>query len=721
MNLSNLNIVVSTTFMGDLLKSSLTFWADQFNLPLNLTFTGINSVFPQLLSPDSEIRQNTGINILLIRFDDWCRVEDGFETDQNLSSSLEQKFQQNINEFVATLKEVTSLSSATFIIGICPSMLENLSIDMLSLENQLLTALQGLTNVYTIDSSEVTTLYPITNFYDAYTDQIGHIPYTQLYFDLLGTHLMRKVYALLVKPYKVIVLDADGTLWKGVLGEDGANGVAVTAPYKALQDFMLKQKDAGMLLCLCTKNNESDILSHFDSLPNMSLKLSDFVALQINWNRKSQNLKALANTLNLSLESFIFIDDNPAECMEVNLSTPEVLTFTLPESSENIPTFLNHIWAFDHLTITTEDQKRNEFYKQDLARKQEAATASSMATFIENLGLELDIHPLLQEDAQRSYELMLRVNQFNFTSKRLTKSEFNLLQNDPSSHIITLKASDRFGQYGLVGQMFYHTDDATLILDNMMLSCRALNKGIEYTMLKELGDIAVNAHLSDVKIHFIQGEKNLPAYQFITKIGQCYMTGEAPDLYFCFPTEFLQNLNYKTYINDIASITPSNEPDTHVQAASSDTFNIEHMALIKAIPIELYTPSQIHTQIMETTRQVSQERPPYIAPTNEFEEGIVSIWEEILETSPIGINDNLFVLGGESIKAIQILSRIREKFNVELPLTVLFEDELTVNSLAKATQDCILNSFDEDMLASELAAIEDLSDEELEALLNAEE
>ena len=160
-------------------------------------------------------------------------------------------------------------------------------------------------------------LYPVPDYYDPHGDELGHIPYTPAFYAALGTAVARKIHALRRAPYKAIVLDCDGTLWDGVCGEDGPEGVSLDPPRRFLQEFMLAQRDAGMLLCLSSKNNEQDVLETFRANPRMPLQPEHFVARRINWEPKSAHLVSLAGELNLGLDSFIFVDDNPTECAEL--------------------------------------------------------------------------------------------------------------------------------------------------------------------------------------------------------------------------------------------------------------------------------------------------------------------------------------------------------------------------------------------------------------------
>ena len=160
----------------------------------------------------------------------------------------------------------------------------------------------------------------------------------------IGTTLFRALVSSNSQPLKVIVLDCDNTLWQGVCAEDGVLGISVTEGHRHLQEFAVEQMKSGMLICLCSKNNEKDVFQIFEQRKEMLLKREHFISWRLNWNQKSDNLKALAQELNLGLESFLLIDDNPVECAEVRINCPEVLTLQLPQKSETIPSFLNGIW-----------------------------------------------------------------------------------------------------------------------------------------------------------------------------------------------------------------------------------------------------------------------------------------------------------------------------------------------------------------------------------------
>ena len=179
--------------------------------------------------------------------------------------------------------------------------------------------------------------------------------------------MARKIHVLTSSPYKVIVLDCDNTIWSGVVGEDGVDGIEISEEWRQMQQRMVELSEKGFLLCLCSKNEESDVLEVFDKRTEMVLKRDRLVSWRINWQRKSENIKSLAQELKLGLDSFIFLDDNPIECAEVRSACPEVLVLEFPKA-ERITRFLGHVWPFDRLSITSEDQQRTLMYQQEIER-----------------------------------------------------------------------------------------------------------------------------------------------------------------------------------------------------------------------------------------------------------------------------------------------------------------------------------------------------------------
>ncbi len=348
--------------------------------------------------------------------------------------------------------------------------------------------------------------------------------------------LARKIFVLQTPARKVIVLDCDNTLWKGVCGESGPFGIELDAPHLALQQFMLAQHAAGQLLCLCSKNSEADVENVFTHRPEMPLKREHIIARRINWQSKSENLISLASELHLGLDSFIFVDDNPLECAEVQANCPDVLTLQLPEKTERIPRFLQHAWPFDYLKITATDRQRTELYRENLQREQAREKASTFEDFLATLELKIQVAEMRLNQLERVAELTQRTNQFNITTIRRTEREIEQLIQAKKLDIFTVEVRDRFGDYGLVGVFVFETQADTLLLDTFLLSCRVLGRGVEHQILKTLTGMAGERQLPTVTVPFRATSKNQPALDFLNKIGSDYrQPSQQYDWLFVFP------------------------------------------------------------------------------------------------------------------------------------------------------------------------------------------
>jgi FkbH-like protein len=278
-------------------------------------------------------------------------------------------------------------------------------------------------NVYTIDSSAVLTRYPVADYFDPHSRQIGHIPYTPAAYAAIGTTIFRTLVGLRSAPYKVIVLDCDNTLWQGVCGEDGPQGVTLTSGHRALHEFMLRQMKDGMVLCLASKNSEADVWAVFDQRDDLPLKREDLVSWRINWEAKSSNLRSLAAELNVGLDSVIFIDDNPVECAEVRAGCPEVLVLQLPAQSDRFQGFLDHVWALDRGTATLEDRRRTELLRGHVARERYRTEVPTLQEFIDGLRLQVECSEPAPEQLSGICLLTQGTTQCIFTTVRRSDSD----------------------------------------------------------------------------------------------------------------------------------------------------------------------------------------------------------------------------------------------------------------------------------------------------------
>jgi FkbH-like protein len=686
-------IVISATFTADAIEPPLAFWMRELGFDYSIRMAPYHQVFQLLLDPAGDLATNhDGVNVVLVRFEDWPHV------------SLE----HDVRQFAASLQAAAQAHSAALVVAICPPSPDFDAALHSRLEAQLADGTADANGIHPVLPREIDALYPVAQVHDPTGDKLGHIPYTPAYFTALASMLARKIHSLRRQPFKAIALDCDDTLWRGICGEDGPQGVVVDAPRRALQEFMRAQHAAGMLLCLCSKNNVADVLDTFRVHPEMELSLEHFTAWRINWQPKPANLAALAEELELALDSFILVDDNPRECREVEAAYPQVLSLALP-SDEEIPDFLRHVWAFDRLRVTEEDRARPAMYAQERERQKAEKGAASLEDFLRALDLEVRIASMSPKDLARVAQLTQRTNQMNFTTVRRSESDIQALLGSGKAECLAVHVSDRFGSYGLVGVVLFRTGADTIIIDTFLLSCRALGRGVEHRMIAELGRIARERGLGIVEARYVRSQRNQPALLFLESIGLQFQTVRGDALLFRFPADFAAAIRYEPAAA-LRNASPSAAPRAVLRR---DGIPYAHIAT------ELRTVKQIMARCAtEVSRGLRAA--PLVEPRSDLERQLCRIWADMLNIRPVGIQDNFFDLGGHSLLAVQLLSRLKQELGVELSLEVIYGADFTIQELAKAIELRELEMAGADRYAELLAEVESLTDEQVRELLAKE-
>ncbi len=679
------NIAIAGTFTTEPLADPLRYWIERLEIPAATEFAPYNQAFQQLLDPASLFNTNKrGLNVILVRFEDWCGAERDLKREPN-SNSLENA-KRNLHEFVAALKKASARNAVPHLVCICaPSTCSPIAGHELELETLLAAELDALAGVHILTSAELARLYPVPDYYDASGDELGHVPYTPQFFTALATGIARKFHTLNRPAYKVIVLDLDQTLWSGVCGEDGANGICLDEPRVVLQKFMRAQQEAGMLLCICSKNNEEDAYQVFEQRLDMPLRREHFAGWRLNWNPKSENLKSLAQELQLGLDSFIFIDDNPVECAEVQANCPEVLTLLLPDDPALIPQFLDHCWVFDHLKLTAEDRNRAEMYQQNQQREQLRSRSVSLDDFLAGLNLKIQIEPMSGEQLPRVAQLTQRTNQFNCTSFR--RSETDIRQLLDRSEVLTVSVSDRFGDYGLTGVIISYSKGNALNVETFLLSCRVLGRGVEHQMLARLGKIARQRNLEWVDFHFNPSPKNKPAFDFLQSLGEQFRQPLNGGYVFRFPAVFASEVVFRAPNNNSSA---TSNPEQAIRNMQHITLNAQHpranAPLYRRIALELNDPPKILANIESKTLIRQSGGTNYVPPRSKLEKQLCEIWQKHLHLDRVGVTDNFFEIGGHSLLAVRLFAEINHVTGKKLPLVTIFQSptiEQLANGLSK--------------------------------------
>lgn len=317
-------------------------------------------------------------------------------------------------------------------------------------------------------------------------------------YPFLARELAKYLYNLWVPRHKCIVLDLDNTLWGGVVGEDGIEGIELGLEgkgkgFRDWQLFLRELRATGVLLALNSKNNLNDAKEVFDKHPNSALKWDDFASIAVNWTDKSENLRAIAEELNLGLSSFVFVDDNPMECDRVRSELPEVTVMQADGPPEFWPDRLMDCAALEPMSLSSEDLQRNESYTAERSRKELQIQFSDFGQFLKSLDLELDVLQAKKTDLLRLSQLAGKTNQFNTTTIRYTQQELEERLKAEEHLIASLALRDKYGDYGTIGMIVLRDSLNHWHIENYLMSCRVLGRKVEETVIALLQKYTVQS------------------------------------------------------------------------------------------------------------------------------------------------------------------------------------------------------------------------------------
>lgn len=728
----NKRIVVNATFTAEPIEGHLRWWTREFKQPMAVQFGGYNQVFQQLISPSDQMERGDGCRVMLIRFEDF--IGSAEPNSVGVYDELERQFADLLRIVQAVDKPVP------YLFGIFPTAAyEGYSDSLVDYIRQIYErwkqALESIDQVFTVDFREAAQSYSVGEVFDPVADRAGHMPFSEEFYAVMGTMLARKVISMYTAPFKVIALDCDHTLWHGVCAEDGPLGVKLEAPHLLLQKWMLERAQEGQLLTLCSKNNEADVWAVFDQHPQMLLKKEHFAHWKINWLPKSNNLKEMAKELNLGVDSFVFIDDNPLECSEVMHNAPDVLTLRLPTEIRYLSNFLSHVWAWDRLSITDEDRMRTRLYAEERNRRIEKEQSSiSLDDFLHGLELKISIRTMDDTEITRAVQLTQRTNQFNLNGIRRTSEELQQLKRIDNSWCWVIEASDRFGDYGIVGVVIAASEREQLRVDNFLLSCRVLGRGIEDAVMAQLKHVAGLYGLREVRLEYRQTNKNDPFRAFLERIGwgAAERLGQRSLEKFCILAleEIAGNpgyvdvyfeTGYKTTSLGVNHTDSSSEaelqtasaldvvptaskgerqnteegwdPELHWMTTLEVQQHERHRSFLSAISYSR-ADRLITLEVEDISTKASMGRPqPSTTPKTVTELRLADLWVELLRSEVPGANDHFFEIGGNSLKAASLVSKIHQEFGVELTITDLFS-EPSLSGMAKLIDASDTSDFD---------------------------
>ena len=520
-----LKVAVLSTFTADTMAPFLGTALSDMALTASVHIGGFNQVLAECLMSNSATAQLQP-DVLVV----WSRLEDVWSgVDQPLVDPVASYVELLLGHVEAAIGAAAEWSST--LVFVLPALPELRPLGVGDAGNPLGVTAAGtaareaarqrlaeVPGVLVADAEEVIRALGSRQALDPRTLIIGRIPYTDQCIADVADRIARLIGLQRNGARKVVVVDADNTLWGGVVGEDGPDGIDLldSGPgeaFRAFQRWLVELTRAGTLVALASKNNEADVWEGF-ARREMVLKREHVAAWRINWEPKSDNIQALAHQLNLGLSSFVFIDDNPLEISEVESSHLDLRVLTMPDDPAYW-TRLAESGLLDRLVPTAEDLSRNGSYQAE-AHRSVVRAQMEPGEFLATLAVAVEVRVAEASDVGRLAQLVAKTNQFTLGGHRHSEPELAALVVRRPRDVLMVHAVDRFGDYGVVGAMVMERGTVATRLDTFVLSCRAMGRGVEDAMLASAVEFA-DHHDVGVIIHVT--DKNIPARQFFARHG----------------------------------------------------------------------------------------------------------------------------------------------------------------------------------------------------------
>jgi FkbH-like protein len=534
--LKPIKVALLSSFSTEFLHDSLVAFGFAAGLQIDIYQAGFGTFRQELLNPEGALHAAaTDVVILAVEADDWT-IDAGagfFDLTDNGLEAASNRFEKELTDLIAAFR---AHSNAPLLVhnlalpewrklGIFDPKAHNSHGLLLTRMNEALSRVaRAMIDVHIVDCAALVNRHGAQNWYDERMRLYARAPIANAMQPHLSREYVKFLAALTGLAKKCLVLDMDNTLWGGVVGEEGVDGIALgpTYPgnaYLEFQRFVLDLYRRGVIIAAASKNNPADVEEVFLRHPFMVLRKEHFADLQIHWEPKSQSLARIAKNLSIGLEHMVFVDDNAAECAEVRGALPMVHVVQLPPRPEGFVRSLQEAGLFETLALSEEDRRRGELYHRRAQAVAARSETMSVEDYYRSLEMELAIAPVNQASLHRTAQLTQKTSQFNVTTFRYSEAHVAGRMPDPNWLQRTVAVKDRFGDHGIVGVLVARTNGGEMDIDTLLLSCRVIGRAIETAMLAYLCDEARARGLPSVKARVIHTAKNMPARDLFERHG----------------------------------------------------------------------------------------------------------------------------------------------------------------------------------------------------------
>jgi len=455
------------------------------------------------------------------------------ELREEVAAHLESWATAALDRLPATLL-LTNFAAPTFpLAGVADTKAEYGETELfLDLNLDLLRRFKGQPRVRLVDAERLTARFGKERVVDRKMFYLARMEWSPAFLPVVAGELVREVTAVKGLTRKCLVLDLDNTLWGGVVGEEGAAGVKVghgDPEAEAFLDFQHRLKalqSQGVLLALCSKNNLADVVEVFETRPELPLQLADFAAREICWDPKHEGLRKIAAALNIGTDSLVFLDDNPAEVSLVAQMLPEVKAIVLPPDPAEYAGVLEKLTDFERPAVLAEDRGKTEQYRQNREREDFRLQAGAgggggdLGGYLASLRTELEIRRARRDDLERIHQLFHKTNQFNVTSHRYSLADIERCVTGHQCELWMARARDRFGDLGTIAVVLLKQDGRSLLVDSLLMSCRAMGRGIETALFNHIKTrLLEHRGLLEVRARYLPTARNKPVENLFESHG----------------------------------------------------------------------------------------------------------------------------------------------------------------------------------------------------------
>lgn len=534
----DLRVGLAATFTIDSLLPMLGAALLDSGFTPDLKLGEFNQPFQFCLDHVSQVGEDRDAIVLLWRIEDL--LAKSFKEFIFGNRSVIAAARDEIDEFVRALAQLRKDFGGTLIVSL-PPFPAGTAVDLLDLDNAANAGLfhRSVVSYFAervLDAGQIRLLdldalqrdFGARASFDPRKWSLYKQPYTEAFLWQMGQLIGRIIRAGKVAPKKCVVLDCDNTLWGGIVGEDGLGGITIGqdfpgSGFRDLQTLMLYLRSQGVLLALASKNNEDEVWQVFDANDGMVLRREHISAWRINWEPKASNVQAIADELNISIDSLVFIDDSPFETAQVAASGTSVVT--LEADPARMVAAIKALRLFDKLEVTAEDSTRADMMQAVRKRATSPSEMLSKEEFAASLALRVALGEASISQLGRIAQLINKTNQFNLSTIRRSAEEVAALHASPGWGVYALSVWDKFGEYGLVGVAIVEKGAARWRIDTFLLSCRVLARGVETALLAKIAEDARLAGATAIEAAFIPTGKNAPVASFLPDHGFTSLDG----------------------------------------------------------------------------------------------------------------------------------------------------------------------------------------------------